>query len=259
MNFLDDIEEAAIKKARGQRKQYKLTDFVYDLRTDRYWNLRTMTQHSAESVNAAVPRDAWETELVPGPNGAQRSVKIKPASSIARIERDAVVESVGWWPGMPQIVHDVVVADEAVERHVPDARMLAEASALYHELSAANNQFGDARDEKLSAEGYLREALYNARTTLKAIAELDKLVEQLPPDDVSYNDMRRFIGNVYAAAVATRMDQGVALRPVVGNLHRMVDGDPAAYVTCRGLGSSVDRCPNQRAGLSPVRRPCAVA
>ncbi|MFH2080744.1 MAG: hypothetical protein ABIK08_04565 [Pseudomonadota bacterium] len=135
----------------------------------------------------------------------------------------------------------------------PFERLVTEALAIYRELADASNQFHDARDEKLSAEGYLAEALKNARTTLKKIEALDKTVSQLPPDDASNNDMLRFIGNVYASAVATRYDKGVALRPVVGNLHRMVDGDSAAYVNVIVASNMLGANPFECVALAALR------
>jgi len=123
--------------------------------------------------------------------------------------------------------------------------LVDETLALYRELYVSPNSFGDARDEKLSAKGYLAEALHNARTTLKKIEQLDKVIDQLDYD-ASHDDMMRFVGNVYAGAVATRMDKGVALRPITGNLHRMVDGDPVAFVSVivasNALGSNPFEC-----------------
>ncbi len=102
------------------------------------------------------------------------------------------------------------------------------ALALYRELSDASNQFHDARDDKLSARGYLTEALRNARTDQKKIEALDKLVARLPEDGNEH--LFRFLSTATQQAAATRMDKGVNLRPPVGNLHRLVGGDSADYV-----------------------------
>jgi hypothetical protein len=141
-----------------------------------------------------------------------------------------------------------------LKKMMPDkfAALVDEASKLWREIYVSN-QFGDARDEKLSAKGYLAEALHNARTTLKKIEELDKVVSNLPPDDTTYNDMHRFIGTVYAQAIATRYDKGCALRPVVGNLHRMVGGDPQAYVNVIVGSNSLSSNPFECVALAALR------
>jgi hypothetical protein len=141
-----------------------------------------------------------------------------------------------------------------LKKMMPDkfAALVDEALKLYRAIYISNS-YGDARDEKLSASGYLKEALHNARTTLKKIEELDKVVEQLPPDDATYNDMHRFIGTVYAGAIATRYDKGCALRPVVGNLHRMVGGDPQAYVNVIVASNALGSNPFELVALAAYR------
>ena len=124
---LDDdlmaISVAAAATVSTQRKQYALKDFVYDAGAEIYWNVLNMSQHKADSVNALVPRDEWETEEVTGRNGSVRVVQVKPSSSIARIERDSIVECAAWWPGKDRIINDVLVTSDG-ERHAPRCRML---------------------------------------------------------------------------------------------------------------------------------------
>ncbi len=115
-DWLDDAIEELEKKVAQQRKQYKLTDFVYDASSERYWNLEDLADYSEKSVNSLVPRDEWEQEEVPGRNGSVRLISIKPASSIARIERNLVVEGVAWWPGKPRFIKDVIVTREGEQQ-----------------------------------------------------------------------------------------------------------------------------------------------
>lgn len=121
--FLNDAIAKAQQAVKWQRKQYRLTDFVYDASSERYWNLEDLANYSEKSVNSLVPRDEWEQEEVPGRNGSVRLVSIKPANSIARVERDSIVEGVAWWPGKPRIINDVVVTIEG-ERQFKGRRTL---------------------------------------------------------------------------------------------------------------------------------------
>lgn len=107
-------------------------------------------------------------------------------------------------------------------------KAIDEAREIYRELSDVSNQFHDARDEKLSARGYLAEALKNARTDLKKVEALDKVVAKLPEDGNA--QLFRFLSTATQQAAATRYDKSVNLRPPVGNLHRLIGGDAAAFV-----------------------------
>lgn len=111
-----DGDKELKEKIEAQRKQYELTDFVYDASSERYWNLEDLADYSEKSVNSLVPRDEWEQEELPGRNGSVRLVAIKPASSIARVERNTVVESVAWWPGKPRLIDDMIVTREGEQQ-----------------------------------------------------------------------------------------------------------------------------------------------
>lgn len=106
------------------RKQYKIEDFVYNMKDDRFYNIETLGSCSEKGVNSAIPKSQWESEIVPGRDGTTRQVLIKPSASIARIESGNVVEGVVWWPGKPRIIHDVFVNDDGVEMHAPRRRAL---------------------------------------------------------------------------------------------------------------------------------------
>lgn len=126
-----------------------------------------------------------------------------------------------------------------------------EALAIYRELSDASNQFGDARDEKLSARGYLAEALRNARTDQKKIEALDKVVARLPEDGNEH--LFRFLSTATQQAAATRMDKGVNLRPPVGNLHRLIGGDAADYVGVIVESNALGSNPFELVALAALR------
>lgn len=133
----------------------------------------------------------------------------------------------------------------------PFERLVDEALEIYRSIHAAGTHYGDARDEKLSARGFLNEALKNARTTRQKIEELDKVVAKLPED--GNQELFRFLSTTQRQAEATRMDQGVSLRPVVGNLHRMVGGDPAAYVGVIVQSNALGSNPFEIVALAALR------
>lgn len=133
----------------------------------------------------------------------------------------------------------------------PFDEAIDEALAIYRELVAASSTYGDARDEKLSARGYLNEALRNARTTLPKIEALDKVVAKLPEDGNS--NLLRFVAQVTKQAAATRVDQGCNLRPVTGNLHYFVNSDNNAMVGVIVESNSIGSNPFELVALAAYR------
>jgi hypothetical protein len=130
-------------------------------------------------------------------------------------------------------------------------RLVDEALAIHKGIASASNQFGDARDEKMSARGYLAEALKNARTTRAKIEELDALMARVPED--GNQDLFRFLSTATRQASAIRMDQGVNLRPPTSNLHRLVAGDNAAFVGVLVQGGMIGANPLQLIALAALR------
>lgn len=95
------------------------------------------------------------------------------------------------------------------------AAALDEALALFRELHEAGSAYGDARDEKLSAQAFLAEALEFAGMTEREAEALDKKVWQA----AASKHLQHFVTQVGKQAVATQADQGATLRPPTGNLH----------------------------------------
>jgi len=135
-------------------------------------------------------------------------------------------------------------------KKTPFAELVDEALPLYHELNAPG-PFGDDRDEKLSAEAYLREALSNARTDQKKIEALDKVVAKLPEDGNKH--LLQFVANVQRQAEATRPQDGVDLRPVTGNLHYFVGLDTAAFVGVIVEANAIGSNPLELVALAALR------
>lgn len=129
--------------------------------------------------------------------------------------------------------------------------LVDEATTIYRELVAASSTFGDARDEKLSARGFLNEALKNARTTLKKIEALDAVVAKLPDDGNEH--LFRFLGTATRQAAATRMDRGVNLRPPTGNLHRLIGGGAPDYVAVIVESNMIGSNPFELIALAALR------
>lgn len=121
--MLHAIAAEAKAKVKGQRKQYRNEEFVYDTQSERYWNLEDLTSVSRDVVNNIIPKYEWYTKDVPSTRGTFRVVQIKPSEFIARIENDQVVEGVAWWPGMPRIIKDVLCAN-GEDKHVQGRRTL---------------------------------------------------------------------------------------------------------------------------------------
>lgn len=121
--FINQAKQEAMEAVENQRRQYELTGFAYCAADQLFYEKETRIGYEQNALNALIPRDSWEVELVPGRNGSLREVKIKPSSSIARIERGTVVEGTAWWPGMPPIIHDIIVKDGA-DYPAPGCRIL---------------------------------------------------------------------------------------------------------------------------------------
>ena len=126
MQQIDEME------AQGP-KQYVIDEFVYDASKEIYWNIEDLSCYSAKSINALIPRSAWETDLVPGRNNSVRQVQIKPATSIARRDSGHCVECSAWWPGKDRIVNDVLVTSEG-EKYMKGRRLLNTYQAPVHRI-----------------------------------------------------------------------------------------------------------------------------
>ncbi len=133
----------------------------------------------------------------------------------------------------------------------PFEHLVDEALATYRELVAVCSTYGDARDEKLSAKGYMAEALKNARTDLKKIELLDKTVSRLPEDGNA--DLLRFVAQVTKQAAATKASEGCNLRPVNGNLHYFVNSDNAAFVGVIVQSNALGSNPFELVALAALR------
>lgn len=134
--FIDSaiaIGEAAVS---NQRMQYKLSDFVYDAQQEAFWCIKDMILYGADSVDAMVPKSSWEVDVITdGRSGKQKEVPIKPSKSIARIERDSIVESSTWWPGEQRIVRNVLVT--------PEGDVPSEGKRIFNTYRPPSEQIGD--------------------------------------------------------------------------------------------------------------------
>lgn len=132
--------------------------------------------------------------------------------------------------------------------------LVYEALPLYRELNDGGARFGDDRDQKLSAEAYLKEALTNAPKggmTLAEVQKLDKLVASLPEKE--NEQLLAFVGNATRQAAATRMDQGVNLRPPTLNLHVILNRPSQDFVMLLVQASMAGTNPLQLVALAALR------
>lgn len=112
--------EAAIQAAIStQRRLAQPKDYVWDKAQEQFWDLRDGTLHHEKAVDASIPMDAWRVQ-VNEETGAEKM--IPPSKDIMRIEFDQTVEGATWFPGHPQLIHDMFVdADGA--RKAPGRRI----------------------------------------------------------------------------------------------------------------------------------------
>jgi hypothetical protein len=122
----DDIERRAAERERellerlnDQRRMAHREDFVYDKAQEAFWDIQDNTLHSAEAVDAAIPRSEWtvivdEGDPEPEPGAPRRRGRprrrretlVRPSQEIMRVENDQFVEGSTWWPGKPKIIKD---------------------------------------------------------------------------------------------------------------------------------------------------------
>lgn len=102
-----------------------------------------------------------------------------------------------------------------------------EAREIYAQLTE-QVKLGDARDEKLSARGYLEEALRIGNTT---VAKLRDLHKRLQPLD-QHPWIASFVSEVQRRAEAVRLEDGCTLRPPTANFHTLLGrgGAPATQL-----------------------------
>jgi hypothetical protein len=114
---------------------------------------------------------------------------------------------------------------EAATSASPFERCVRECAELDRRITA-RARFGDARDEKLSKDAYLREALANGKTNVPKLRKLAALLDSEREEDHRWIDA--FTAGVRAGV--GRTDGGTNLRPVTGNLHMLMGASPEEFV-----------------------------
>lgn len=95
------------------RRRRKMTDFRYDERQERYWDVTTGTLLAPKSVDGAIPKEWWPTKPV---NKAGDLKPYAPSIAINDVDTGLTVEGSTWWPGMPRFINDVVIDDRGLMR-----------------------------------------------------------------------------------------------------------------------------------------------
>lgn len=123
--------------------------------------------------------------------------------------------------------------EAALSKPTPFQEAVAEGVRISKAMQAAT-QFGDSRDQKLSAKAYLEEALYNGRTSVAKLRKLEKVLSQ---EGAVTPWISRFLGNAFELMVATRVDRGAMLRPACANLHMVLgtSQDQVVYLLTEGM------------------------
>lgn len=107
-----------------QRRLARPEDYVWDKAQEEFWDLLDGTKHTEKAVDASIPIELWRVEVEEGDDpgdGAGEAARgrgrprrrrerlIPPSRDIARIENNQTVEGSTWWPGEPQVIHDVFI------------------------------------------------------------------------------------------------------------------------------------------------------
>lgn len=112
-------EERMIEAA-NQRRQWTHNEYLYDKTQEKYWDRVNKSLLGAEAVDASIPQDLWRVVVAEAPEADEnapprrgrprlREQMIRPSLDIRRVENDLQVETSTWWPGKPEIIHDVYV------------------------------------------------------------------------------------------------------------------------------------------------------
>lgn len=118
-----------------QRRLARPEDYLWDKSQEKYWDLQDGTLHGDKAVDASIPLEFWRvvvTEDNQEENAApearrrgrprQRERLVRPSQDIMRIETDQTVEGSTWWPGHPQLIHDIFI-DSKGWRPAPGRRI----------------------------------------------------------------------------------------------------------------------------------------
>ena len=108
-----------------QRRLATPQDYVWDKAQEQYWDLRDGTLHHEKAVDASIPLDLWRV-MVNDATGHERL--INPSKDIMRIENNQTVEGSTWYPGHPQIIHDMFIDG--------DGARLAPGRRIYNQYTA---------------------------------------------------------------------------------------------------------------------------
>ena len=99
--------EAEVKEQqKGLRRLATPEDYVWDKAQEKYWDLRDGTLHNEKAVDGSIPMSLWRVEIN---ERNDRERLINPSKDIMRIESDQTVEAATWFPGHPQIIHDMFI------------------------------------------------------------------------------------------------------------------------------------------------------
>jgi len=112
-------EAALQEQIEGQRRLADPGDYVWDKAQEQYWDLRDGTLHREKAVDGSIPLDLWRVQ-VNEDTGNERL--IPPSKDIMRIEFNQTVEGATWFPGHPQIIHDMFI-DQDGARPAPGRRI----------------------------------------------------------------------------------------------------------------------------------------
>ncbi len=117
-------EAAIAARVTTQRRLARPEDYVWDKAQEEFWDLQDGTKHTEKAVDASIPIELWRVEVTEGddapaegatpPRGrgrprARRERLVRPSSDIMRVEMDQTVEGSTWWPGEPQLIHDIFI------------------------------------------------------------------------------------------------------------------------------------------------------
>jgi len=117
-------EAALLAAMADQRRMARPSDYVFDKREGKFWDLADGTLHEEKSVDASIPQELWRVvvEEAPEPQeGAparrgrprRRERLVRPTLDIMRVENDQFVEGSCWWPGHPQMIRDWFVDNDS--------------------------------------------------------------------------------------------------------------------------------------------------
>lgn len=116
VDSLSARERAALDVLDDQRQMSRPEEFRFDAYQAAYWDINTGFLHKEpKSINALIPVEYWPRFVKRDEEtGKEKEVLIKPATWLANVSNNFLVDTSTWWPGKDRLIEGFLAIDGAM-------------------------------------------------------------------------------------------------------------------------------------------------